>query len=1303
LKTSPKNTNHKKESEMLQLHRRSIVSGTEKSKLRSAGISLASNIAAEWCFYIGVSATLTDSEMNVLRWLLGETFDPSGLSVTTFLSDCQTVLEIGPRLNFETPWSSTARQVCHQVGLHKVVRLERARRFGFGQSFTLTEQEALLASTHDRMTEVPYLEPLKSFETGLSVNLVHVVPVIRQGIDALRTANTKFGLAMDEQDLMNYYKLFARRLNRDPTDVELFQLGQGNSEHSRHGFFGGTLWIDGQPVDTNLMSIVKAPWRANPNNSVIAFHDDSSAIRGGTSTTLVSVRPGFAGSLVLESRTYHPTLTAETHNFPTGIAPYPGAATGTGGRIRDNQCVGRGGLVVASGVGYCAGNLHIPGYDLPWENDEHRHPSNLASPLEILIQGSNGASDYGNCFGEPLVLGHARTFGLGTPDGYRSWYKPILYTEGVGQLDFRHVDKGAPEVGMLVVQIGGPAYRIGMGGGAASSLMSGDNAAHLDFNAVQRGAPEMEQRVNRVIRACVELGDENPIVSAHDLGAGGDSNALPEIVNPVGGRIDLRAIPAGDASLSVLEIWGNESQERNALLIWPADLGRFSLICERENAPCAVVGEITGDGQLVVFDSADNTTPVDMPLAPILGDIPPKTIELQSVPIVLEPLHLPEGLTVEMALERVLRLVSVGSKRWLTNKVDRSVTGLVAQQQCVGPFHTPLSNYAVVAHSLFGSSGTAFSQGEKPLMGLISPAAQGRMSVGEALTNLMGAKITALEDIRCSANWMWAAKLPGEGARLHEAAMAMSSLMISLGMAIDGGKDSLSMASKDESGTVKAPGQLVIAPYAVMPDVTAKVTPEFKAAGNQLLLIDLGGGKTRLGGSALAQAYQQLGNDCPDVDDVDLLKRAFDGIQALIEQRLIASLHDRSDGGLAVSLIEMAIAGNFGATIEVSSSGDPLHALFSEELGVILEVSPDDLTEVTNRLGACSVAYQTIGRVGSENGDVIIACNHATVLNRPLHLLRGAWEETSSRLDEQQASPDCARAEFSSLSGSLKAPDWQLSFRPHATQTTTEKPMVAVLREAGTNGDREMAAALIEAGFDVWDVTMRDLFDETVELSQFRGVVFPGGFSFGDVLDSGKGWAGVIRFNPILTEQFEAFYERPDTFSLGVCNGAQLMALLGWVPFKHLTDPEKPRFIHNRSGRFESRLSTVEVFPSPAIMLDGMAGSRLGVWVAHGEGRLQVPEPKLLTSITRQGLAPLRFIDADNQATTRYPFNPNGSPEGITALCSPDGRHLAMMPHPERLSNQLWQWPWLPKTWTNLEASPWLRMFQNAHTWCAKT
>jgi phosphoribosylformylglycinamidine synthase len=576
------------------------------------------------------------------------------------------------------------------------------------------------------------------------------------------------------------------------------------------------------------------------------------------------------------------------------------------------------------------------------------------------------------------------------------------------------------------------------------------------------------------------------------------------------------------------------------------------------------------------------------------------------------------------------------------------------------------------------------------------------MTVGEALTNLMGAKITALEDIRCSANWMWAAKLPGEGVRLYQAAVTSCQLMVQLGMAIDGGKDSLSMASKAGPETVKAPGQLVIAPYAVMPDVSAKVTPDFKAEGNRLLFIDLSGGCARLGGSALAQAYQQIGNDCPDVEDVDLLKRTFETVQNLIERGLVASLHDRSDGGLIVTLIEMAIAGNYGATIESSSPDGPLHELFSEELGVVLEVAPTHLPEVQSQLDDQQIAHQVIGQVGQQNGFLYVVHNGELVLNKGVISLRRIWEETSARLEEQQANPDCVRQEFDLFKGTLKAPDWRLSFEPRTTQAQVY-PAVAVLREAGTNGDREMAGALVAAGFEVWDVTMSDLLTGRVRLEQFRGLVFPGGFSFGDVLDSAKGWAGVIRFTQILSDQFEAFYLQDNTFSLGVCNGAQLMALLGWAPFKNLPDQQKPRFIHNQSGRFESRLSTVAIFDSPAIMLKGMAGSRLGVWVAHGEGLVHVPKPELMANILAQGLAPLRFVGPDNQPATAYPFNPNGSPYGITALCSPDGRHLAMMPHPERLANQLWQWPWKPESWDKFETSPWLQMFQNAHSWCTST
>lgn len=1250
-------------------------------------------VEAEHCFYLQTSADLTPSDLDVLRWLLAETFDTGGLATTSFLRRSPSVLEIGPRQGVETAWSTTAVGICHVNGLDQVVRLERSRRFGFGAPLLAAQLATVSQALHDAMIETVYPEPLTEFEIGPPPAPLRVVPLASGGIEELRRINRELGLAMDEQDLVRFCRLFTEQLRRDPTDVELFQLAQGNSEHCRHGFFTGRMIVDGEPQPGSLMSIVKEPWRRRPGNSLIAFGDDSSAIRGGPVTVLKPSRAGEPSPLAEFERVYHPTLTAETHNHPSGVSPYPGAATGTGGRIRDNQAVGRGGLVQVSGAAYCVGNLHLTDEHV-WEADGQRPPANLASPLDVLIQASNGASDYGNCFGEPLIYGFVRSFGLSTPGGYRSWFKPVMYSVGAGQLDDAHVGKHPPEAGMLVVQLGGPAYRIGLGGGAASSMMSGENEASLDFDSVQRGDPELEQRVGRVLRACIELGDANPIVSAHDLGAGGDSNALPEIVYPAGARIDLRAIPAGDASLSVLEIWGNEAQERNAILVRPGDLGTIAEIAAREKAPLAVVGEVTGDGRLSLHDSADGSTPVDLPLEPVLGAAPPKELRVEVVPEASVPLSL-DGVTVAQALDRVLRLPSVGSKSYLTRKVDRCVTGHVAQQQCVGPNQLPLSDYAVCAQSLSGVSGVALSLGEQPVKGLVDPAAMARMAVAEALLNLAGARITRLADVRCSANWMWAAKLPGEGVRLRQAALALSEVMIALGVAADGGKDSLSMAVAGPPA-VKAPGELVIAAYAPMPDVRVKVTPDLKATGSALVLVDLSGGHARLGGSALAQAWRQVGDETPDLADAGLLGRAFAAVQELVAGGRVLAAHDRGDGGLITTVTEMAFAGNVGVDLDLRSPAEALAALFAEELGLVLEVPDGD--SVLSFLAARDIPATVIGRVGSTGGDVVVRHNGAVVIGRPMVELRAIWEDTSTRLDRLQADPESVDEEARATRGLVTSPSWQLTYAPEVTAPGPgPAPRVAVIRDQGSNGDRELAAAFHAAGFEAWDVTMTDLLHRRVSLADFRGVAFPGGFSYGDVLDAGKAWAGIIRFHGELAEQFDAFYTRSDTFSLGLCNGAQLMALLGWAPDRSVADELRPRFIRNRSGRFECRLATVEITPSPSIFLRGMAGSRLGVWVAHGEGRLHLPGG---TGSVDPALMPLRFADPDGKPTETYPFNPNGSPGGITALTSADGRHLAMMPHPERLANQLWQWPWLPRDWHGLAASPWLRIFQNAYEWC---
>ncbi|MGW8272844.1 MAG: phosphoribosylformylglycinamidine synthase, partial [Thermodesulfovibrionales bacterium] len=853
-------------------------------------------------------------------------------------------------------------------------------------------------------------------------------------------------------------------------------------------------------------------------------------------------------------------------------------------------------------------------YRLPWEDDSFAYPPNLASPLTIEVEASNGASDYGNKFGEPVIQGFTRSFGLRIPNGERrEWIKPIMFTGGIGQIDARHVEKRPPAVGMLVTKVGGPAYRIGIGGGAASSMIQGENVAELDFNAVQRGDAEMEQKMNRVIRACVELGDENPIITIHDQGAGGNCNVIKELIYPAGARLEVRRIPVGDTTLSVLEIWGAEYQEQNALLIHPGQAGEFIALCRREKVPCAFIGEITGDGYAVLHDETDGSTPVNLPLEKILGSMPQKEFRLQRTRRALLPLELPAKLEVSEALDRVLRLLSVGSKRFLVHKVDRSVTGLIARQQCVGPLQLTVSDVGVIAQSHFGSSRAAIAIGEQPIKGLINTAAMARMSVGEALTNIVWARISALEDIKCSGNWMWAPKLPGEGADLYDAVCAMADIMIALGIAVDGGKDSLSMAAKviDHAGReeiVKSPGTLVVSAYAPCPDVAQVVTPDIKKPGrSKLMFIDLSRGMNRMGGSALAHCYGQIGDVSPDIEDPGLLKAAFSVIQGWIERSVILGGHDRSDGGLITTVLEMAFSGNCGVDLSLTSNTQVLPLLFSEELGLVVEYLPEHEQHILEGLAAHAIPFQVLGKT-TKAKKIKIAHNGTNILLEDMRRLRSVWEETSFRLERFQRVAECAQEE-QERTFDRKGLAFALSFMPEATadrvMESDKKPLVAILREEGSNGDREMASAFFQAGFETWDVSMTDLLEEKVELRAFQGIAFVGGFSYADVLDSAKGWAGVIRYNDSLWRQFQEFYERDDTFSLGICNGCQLMALLGWVPWAGIPASSQPRFINNKSGRFESRFLAVKILQSPAVMLRDMESSVLGVWVAHGEGRAQ--------------------------------------------------------------------------------------------------
>ncbi|OVA14622.1 AIR synthase related protein [Macleaya cordata] len=1293
-------------------------------------------LKTEQCFNIGIDSELPNEKLEVLKWLLGETYEPENLGTESFLDKemqkgvSSVLVEVGPRLSFTTAWSANAVSICNACGLTEVTRLERSRRYILilsSASSSLEEQQIneFAAMVHDRMTECIYPERLRSFTTSVVPEEVQYIPVMEKGRKALEEINEKMGLAFDEQDLQYYTRLFREDIKRNPTTVELFDIAQSNSEHSRHWFFNGKIVIDGKPMSRTLFQIVKSTLKANPNNSVIGFKDNSSAIKGFLVNQLRPTQPGLTSPLSTSTRDLDILFTAETHNFPCAVAPYPGAETGAGGRIRDTHATGRGSFVVASTAGYCVGNLHIEGSYAPWEDPGFKYPSNLASPLQILIEASNGASDYGNKFGEPLIQGYTRTFGMRLPSGERrEWLKPIMFSAGIGQIDHTHITKGEPEIGMLVVKIGGPAYRIGMGGGAASSMVSGQNDADLDFNAVQRGDAEMAQKLYRVVRACVEMGENNPIISIHDQGAGGNCNVVKEIIYPKGAEIDIRAIVVGDHTMSVLEIWGAEYQEQDAILVKPESRHLLQSICERERVSMAVIGTISGEGRVVLVDSvavercqSSGLPPpppaVDLELEKVLGDMPQKSFEFTRFVQAREPLDIAPGTTIMDSLKRVLRLPSVCSKRFLTTKVDRCVTGLVAQQQTVGPLQLTLADVAVIAQTYTELTGGACAIGEQPIKGLLDPTAMARLAVGEALTNLVWAKITSLSDVKASGNWMYAAKLDGEGAAMFDAATALSEAMIELGIAIDGGKDSLSMAAHASGEVVKAPGNLVISVYATCPDITLTVTPDLKLGDDGVLLhIDLGKGKRRLGGSALAQVFDQVGDESPDLDDVSYLKRVFEAVQELLTDGLISAGHDISDGGLIVSVLEMAFAGNCGLCLDLSSQGKSLfQILFAEELGLVLEVSNKNLDTVRGKLQWVDISTEVIGQVTS-SPMIKLSVDGAPQLEQETSHLRDMWEETSFQLEGFQRLASCVELEKTGLK-SRHEPSWALSFTPTFTEekwlAVTSKPKVAVIREEGSNGDREMSAAFYAAGFEPWDVTMSDLLRGAISLDEFRGIVFVGGFSYADVLDSAKGWSASIRFNQPLLTQFQEFYNRPDTFSLGVCNGCQLMALLGWVPGSQVGgvlgvggDPSQPRFIHNESGRFECRFTNVTIGDSPAIMFKGMEGSTLGVWAAHGEGRAYFPDNGVLDRILNSSLAPVRYCDDSGRMTEVYPFNPNGSPLGVAAICSPDGRHLAMMPHPERCF-LMWQFPWYPKHWDvdKKGPSPWLRMFQNAREWCS--
>nr|XP_039249517.1 phosphoribosylformylglycinamidine synthase-like [Styela clava] len=1306
---------------------------------------LVRDVEIEFCYYIETQIELSVENLEKLNWILCEPFGKSDLNKISSLStgkENELLIEIGPRLSFSTPFCTNAVSICHHTGLKMIRKIERSTRYLIKADRLISSgmEEIIVSKLHDPMTQMRYLTPLESFETNNKRLTWYEIDVLKEGELALRKANIDLGLAMDDQDIKLYTELFQNKLKKNPTSVECFDLAQSNSEHSRHWYFNGIMTIDGKVQDKTMFQLVKETQLHSNNNNVIAFCDNSSAIKGYQVDAIAPEEIGKPSSLCKESVMRHITLTAETHNFPTGVAPFPGATTGTGGRQRDQHAAGRGSHVVAGTAGYCVGILNLSHHELPWEDHgKWKTPSSLATSSRIIIEASDGASDYGNKFGEPVIAGFFRSFGMKLPDGERrEWLKPIMFSGGIGSIENEHVNKFKLEKNpdnmkdLVVGKIGGPAYCIGVGGGSASSLVQGDNTQDRDFNAVQRGDAQMQQKLNRVVRSCIEMKRENPILSIHDQGAGGNGNVLKEIVDPAGAIINTESFTRGDSSLTTLELWVAEYQESDAILLHKNQIETVKQICKRERSTLDVVGELTGDGRIILSEgdiaSGESPTkkprhqndissirhPVDLDLEHVLGKMKPKEYDLKVKKSCLKPVRIPKVPIRDMLL-RVLKLPSVSSKRFLTNKVDRSVTGLIAQQQCVGPLHTPLADVAVTALSHFTTKGSATAIGEQPIKMLVDPCAGARLTVGEALTNLVFAGISDIRDIKCSGNWMWPAKLPGEGAAIYAACKSMCEIMNKLGIAVDGGKDSLSMAARVDNETVKCPGALVVSAYAPCPDITVKVTPDLKCAGKNeeghLVYVPMSKSLGHLGGSALAQCFGQIGNEIPDLDDVELFINAWKTTQRLIKNKKILSGHDVSDGGLITCLLEMAFAGNCGIEVNISSNEDETSVLFSERLGLVLETAC--LDEVLNEFASHNVNAISIGKSRKER-QISISVNDTVILsNESTNQLRDVWESTSFALEHLQCDNDCVEQERKYLLECIKDPPYHVSF--DQTKETVPKGLsakkinVAILREEGSNGDREMCAAFMKAGFKTWDVTMQDLLSGDITVDRFRGIVFVGGFSYADVFGSAKGWAACSLFNEKVREQFDLFFHREDTFSLGVCNGCQLMALLGWIGNEKSDEnthneskmPNLSCYLtHNKSGRFESRFVTVKIIDSPSIMLKGMDESQLGVWVAHGEGQFKFKDESVLENINKLGIAPIRFIDNDGIVTTKYPFNPNGSEQGIAGLCSTNGRHLAIMPHPER-SVEMWQFPWIPQYWNGkVLSSPWEKMFSNAMNWC---
>ncbi len=1292
--------------------------------LESIGPLGVAEVLAERRYFVELNDELNPDDLDFLGELLHA--DP-------LQAEGECIL-VTPRLGTVSPWSSKATDIAVNCGLAAVVRIEHGIVWHLlnkkGKPAKPEAIQAALPYLHDRMTESVLFD-----ERDAEKLFHHVAPqplatvdIRKGGKKALERANAEMGLALSPDEIDYLVKNF-KRVQRNPTDVELMMFAQANSEHCRHKIFNAEWVIDGEKQTESLFGMIRHTHAARPEGTLSAYGDNASVIEGAT---IGRFYPDAKHVYRFHTEPTHILMKVETHNHPTAIAPFAGAATGSGGEIRDEGAVGQGSKPKAGLCGFTVSNLAIPGFEQPWEHEYGKpigRPGRIVSPLQIMIDGPLGAAAFNNEFGRPNLTGYFRTFEMKTPDGrVRGYHKPIMLAGGLGNIQERHIHKRRFAAGTLLIQLGGPGLLIGLGGGAASSMGAGSNAEALDFDSVQRGNPEIQRRAQEVIDRCWQMGEANPILSVHDVGAGGISNAMPELAHGagLGAKFELRDVPSLEPGMSPREIWCNEAQERYVLAIAPDSLALFKKLCERERCPFSVVGTATDDGLLTVTDRHFGNNAVEMEMDVLLGKPPRMTRDVKHETPMLRPFTA-GGLDLKEAAYRVLCHPTVASKSFLITIGDRTVGGYTARDQFVGPWQMPVADVAVTTMGYEGYLGEAMAMGERSPIALIDPAASGRMAVGEAITNLAAAAVGDIGDIRLSANWMAAAGAPGEDAALFDTVRAVGKeLCPELGISIPVGKDSMSMASRWQDGeqacAVVSPLSLIITAFAPSPDARRVLTPQLRTDQGEtdLILIDLGRGQNRLGGSILGQVYGELGDTCPNLDEPARLKSFFTLIQQLNSEGKLLAYHDRGDGGLFATLCEMAFAGRCGVDLDVDElryhrlhddimedvvdAPDPhepytsrlFGILFNEELGAVIQVRRSDTKAV---LDACFQAgirdeFYILGGINRKDR-IRVLREGVPVFDEARTDLLDAWAETSTRMQALRDNPDCAKQEFAGLAKKNPGLHVALSFdlnedvaAPHV-KTKRAQPRIAILREQGVNGEVEMAAAFARAGFTPVDVHMSDILAGRVKLKNFKGLAACGGFSYGDVLGAGGGWASSILHNARARDEFQAFFERGDSFALGVCNGCQMMSRMKDI----IPGAEHwPRFERNLSEQFEARFVMVEIPETPSILFDGMAGSRMPIVVAHGEGRA-VFDSK---AQRKDAEVCLRYVDNRGRKTEAYPLNPNGSPKGITGLTTPDGRFTIMMPHPERVFRAV-QHSWHPDDWR--EDGPWLRLFRNARKW----